>query len=409
MSSRRPRILFLTSTNLASNPRCLKEVSLALELGYSVKVFAFDMSNWTRRVEPGIISRLVGMEYVSLQASRKPFFPWLVNSVKASMARVLLKFGSSSTLLVSIVNDKRSLVLLSALRRELPSCDFVVAHNPGAFYPAWWLSNKTGIPFAVDMEDFHPGEGNAPLVNKAVADLMRFVLPQCSYVSFASPLIKEASLPFCNGVSVMPVINNVFSASEFNTKVPVVMASEKMQLVWFSQHISFNRGLEDFLPFLLPFADRIEVTLIGNADALFVDEVLSHYSFIEVKEPMPQEALNAALTSYDIGLALESGKADENRQLCLTNKIWAYLQAGLFIWANDTLAQVAFAAAFPAHTAIVDIAGDKELVTAFIRDGIEQLPAIRQGKAVRMRINEEVSWEAEKHNLANVWMQTISS
>jgi hypothetical protein len=41
----------------------------------------------------------------------------------------------------------------------------------------------------------------------------------------------------------------------------------------------------------------------------------------------------------DIGLALESKTADFNRDICLTNKILAYAQAGLYIFATDTFGQ----------------------------------------------------------------------
>ena len=57
---------------------------------------------------------------------------------------------------------------------------------------------------------------------------------------------------------------------------------------------------------------------------------------------MKQEALHDFLNQMDIGLALENTAADHNRNICLTNKILAYAQAGLYIFATDTYGQSQF-------------------------------------------------------------------
>jgi len=50
------KILFLTSTNLASNPRLLKELRLAVTHGYDCTVMQFQLGNWsdtaTQATEP---------------------------------------------------------------------------------------------------------------------------------------------------------------------------------------------------------------------------------------------------------------------------------------------------------------------------------------------------------------------
>lgn len=398
------RILFLTSTNLACGPRCLKEVELAHELGYEVTVFAFDMDNWTRSIESQIKQRLKNVKYHSLQTARKPVLPWLVTTMLGKAARILYKLGVRSTLVAAISADRRTFSILQALRKRKPKCDLVIAHNPGAFYPALRLSRKERIPFAVDMEDFHPGENNALTVRKAVADVMLAVLPSANYVSFASPLIQGSTLTMLKSAIHDPfVVNNVFPASEFPfCNVEDQESENKLKLVWFSQYINFGRGLDEVLPILGVFGKHLQLTLIGNVDVRFKEIVLDKYDFITLEAPLTQQLLNAELGKHDIGLAIESNNADENRKICLTNKIWAYLQAGLFIWASNTPAQIKFSQRFPEHTAVIDL-DNKDAIAFLLEKSLGILPQIRKTRIERWKVNQSVSWESEKKILANKW------
>ena len=57
---------------------------------------------------------------------------------------------------------------------------------------------------------------------------------------------------------------------------------------------------------------------------------------------MKQEDLHEFLSQMDIGLALENVEADDNRNICLTNKFLAYVQAGFYVLATDTFGQSQF-------------------------------------------------------------------
>lgn len=399
------RIVFLTSTNLACNPRCLKEVELACELGYQVAVYEFEFDNWTKEIEAKIRSRLHNVDFYSIQTSRKSLLPWLVTAIIERMARGVYRLGWRPGFISAIATSKRSFSLYAALKKDHLQCDLIIAHNPGAFYPALWLSNKTGAPFAIDIEDFHPGENNEPIVSKSVKDTMKYCLPGACYVSFASPLIQKATLkllPANNFSSI--VVNNVFSAKEF----PIPFSAEertvnnKVNLVWFSQYISFSRGLEDVLPLLAQYSEWLQLTLIGNIDIQFKKEILDKYNFITIKEPVSQEVLNAELVKYDVGLAIESVNSDENRKICLTNKIWAYLQAGLYIWATNTPAQREFSLQFPKHTSLFS-SSETDTLHEVIKSTINTLADIRNEKVKRWEINQTVNWEKERVTLGVQW------
>jgi hypothetical protein len=178
-----------------------------------------------------------------------------------------------------------------------------------------------------------------------------------------------------------------------------------LKLVWFSQNIDFNRGLEKILPVLDGFASEIELTLIGNLRSGFNHQQINHRKYIRVKEPLPQKMLHLSLDHYDIGLALEDGTEDENRNICLTNKIWAYVQAGLYIIASGTPAQVQFAAGYPDQVMVLpnDESGYKQIIGSLIL----QKKQIRIGKPGRFTAAKAISWEQESEKLLTIWAALI--
>ncbi len=242
----------------------------------------------------------------------------------------------------------------------------IIAHNPGSLYPAHKLSEKLGIPFHFDVEDFHPGEGISksdydPNSNP-MATLMKRLLPYADRVTFASPLIMKESLKLCHSIKYPIVINNCFPHCEFHS--PADLSSEahekgeasskassttKLRLVWYSQNINHSRGLEPLIEAIQGLRGEVALTLIGQLhDGFAASWIEPNRSFIETLEPMPQKDLHRSLVKFDIGLALEPGK-DFNNEIALSNKIWAYFQSGLFILATDTNAQQQFLQEHPKH------------------------------------------------------------
>ncbi|MBS1756688.1 MAG: hypothetical protein JSU03_05375, partial [Bacteroidetes bacterium] len=52
------RILFISTHNLATNPRLVKEIELALANGFSVEVVCFIFRNWSYAINEQMIERL---------------------------------------------------------------------------------------------------------------------------------------------------------------------------------------------------------------------------------------------------------------------------------------------------------------------------------------------------------------
>jgi hypothetical protein len=331
--------LFLTSTNLAVNPRLTKELQLATEHGFSCCVIQFRLGNWSDSITSEIEKKFPKVDFHSISATRHPFFMWLFSTILERILKYIpLNILSDRFLAYSI--SKRSILLMLMLNNLKVKFDWVIAHNPATFYPALVFSNKISAKLGIDIEDYHPGEtNNDRQISRMKAYLFK-IIPKANYISFSSPLILEKIQSDCNYLIQYAItVLNYFDKTDFIA--PVVTKKDTLQLVWFSQNISFDRGLEFILPLFEANNDLYELHLYGNLNDDFNKKYLSGLQNVFVHGTLPQKDLFLELCKYDVGLALEPGK-DLNNNLAISNKIIAYYQSGLYILATDTLGQTEF-------------------------------------------------------------------
>lgn len=398
-------ILFITSTNLASNPRCLKEIRFALQAGYKVSVIAFEMDNWTKEKEPLIREELKNaVQFYYISAKRKPFMPWLIAGLREKISRRLFSMGMRGRGITATGANRRSAQIKRLLGQKKIKTDFIIAHNPGAFYPAAYWAKRRNVPYAIDVEDYHPGEGNDPLQRQMQERLMQQTLPGAAYVSYASEPIMQETHKLLDAKNISDrhfVINNVFEENEFILSPP---ASGPLQLFWFSQNVDANRGLEIVLPVLDNFSTQLQLNLLGNRRQHFYEKHLAHRSYINCIEPVTQKELHRVAGQFDVGLAIEPG-ADLNNTLLLSNKIWVYFQSGLYILATETHGNKSFVNRFPAHASYVSL--DPERFHQSITDLLKNIHTIRKDKETRWRNAQQHGWSTEGRKILKYWNRVL--
>ncbi|MEJ8816959.1 hypothetical protein [Lacibacter sp. H407] len=401
------QIVFVTTSSLATNPRLVKEVELAVSLGYSVVVVAFSFENWSRPLNDRLKKRFGdAVKLVEISADRKPFIPWLISTVTQIVCKGLVWLGVRTKPILSQALQKRTILLLYVLRRLQGKADLVVAHNPGSFYPVQYYAQKHHIPFGVDVEDYHPGEYTDERSRQRMKELIQATLPYASYITTAAPLILKEVQKDCNGsLKQIATVLNYFEAAEF--VAPVAVSEHRFRFVWFSQHIAAGRGLEQLLRAIGSFANEAELHLYGHLDGAFFHSHIQHVVNVVVHKPLAQYELHALLGSYDVGVALEDAASNENRDLCITNKLLAYYQAGLFLFASNTKAQIDFLSQNPGHGIIT------QLSTEVLEKGIRQLinckKEIRQQALTRFMNASSFSSDLELMYVSNQWMRVLSS
>jgi glycosyltransferase involved in cell wall biosynthesis len=218
-------------------------------------------------------------------------------------------------------------------------------------------------------------------------------------VTAAAPLIGDAYRKNY-GVASTTVLN-VFPLSMAPAARAPGGGQGTLKAYWFSQTIGLDRGLQSFIQAMARTAARVTLDIRGSNRWGHGESLLALASDLGVADrvtllPMaaPQEMVTLA-AAYDIGLSLETD-VSENRRLCLTNKIFTYLLAGVPVLLSDTPAQRALAPDLGAAQRLVSLADPAAMAATL--DELASSPAARaEASASAWRLGRErYNWEVEK-------------
>jgi len=411
----RKNILFLTVSNLPTNPRLLKEIDL-ISKTHIITVVLWKLRNWSDKINKQLIQDRPHINFITLDASRNKLLQWFIWALIEKISRIIYPLSKSSLLINSLAHTRRSIQILNTIK-NIKEIDGIIAHNLGALFPAYYISKKRQIPFIYDIEDYDAGI-KVPQGGKYYKKYTEFLLKRCAQsanaLTSASTLIGKYTLDLIGGHTNHHVILNSFPTSEF---FEPKTNSEKstIRFVWFSQTISFGRGLEQlFESFCLPNFNpniKVHLTIIGNLDEDFNRKIIKPFQSrltkiitLNISPPLPQNKLHKELSKYDIGLALEIGK-DLNNKLAVSNKIIAYTQAGLYVLATNTMAQRHFIKDHP-NIGIVSSSSPHDL-SLIIKKIISNNTKIKANQLNRYKAAHKLSWENEATKLINIWNSTF--
>ena len=396
------RICIVTPGNLAFNPRVLKEADALQGAGYPVTVVACDYNEELRELDDQVIARA----------------PWAVVRVRRStvdrtMARVartvagaVNRGGANVPLALAERSERGAVPGLKPAAIAVPA-DLYIAHYVAALPAAAGAACHHGAMLGFDAEDFHSGEGGAghdeAFRMKMVETIEAAVLPSCVHATASSPLIAQA---YARRYAMIPpvVVLNVFPRELAPASRREGGAAGQLRAYWFSQTIGLDRGLQAFLGAMARSRARISLDIRGrnrwgHGDTLLaLARKLGIADRVALLDPAPPEEMVRLAAQYDIGLSLETD-ANQNRGLCLTNKIFTYLLAGIPVVLSDTPAQRAFAPALGAAGRLVSLADP-----AGMADSLDRLAAAPAGleaaKAAAWQLGQQrYNWETEKVGL----------
>ncbi|NTS43788.1 hypothetical protein HRG84_23100 [Flavisolibacter sp. BT320] len=400
-------ILFITTNSLATNPRLVKELWACLNAGHQATVISFSFQNWSGPLDEKIRGKLAGhANLILLSGDRTDKWQWMASTAMNVTARYLSKVFPSNLYLATISFSKRSWLLLNKLKMVHGSYDLVIAHNPGAFVPAHYFAKRHKVPLGIDLEDYHPGESSIPEEVRRSEYVLESVCQQAAILTASSQRILCEAKKWLDGKPVTTtVIRNVFS--RHHQPAFKDLAVEPLKLIWFSQTVGLNRGIQDaILAMNRVTSGFMELTIAGYCQS-GVREQLSQLLTkgkhrLRFLDPLPEADLIETCSRHHIGLALEPGFS-LNNELALSNKLFAYLLAGNAVVASETKAQKEFMQAYEGIGQSYPIGAVESLARIF-STYIEQPILLQKTRDAAWRLAKtELNWEEESGRFLQIY------
>jgi glycosyltransferase involved in cell wall biosynthesis len=353
------RICIVTSAHISYNPRAMKEADALAAAGHDVRVVGLNREDDKCRLDAEIV------------ASR----PWAYDVVDARRSTAM---GSLRVLGSRVRMESSSVILAFApfpgvlergYSRYFPEllarlaaieADLFIAHNLPALPVAVVAARRCGAKIGFDAEDFHRGEfaaesGNERVYEQTIA-IERKYIPCCDYVTAASDGIA-AAYSEALGIPRPTSILNVFPLSSREVQLSDhalrgERSDSELSLYWCSQVIGPGRGLEIAVKALSLLQGRFTLALrghwmLGYRDALMelAGRLRVDHLIRELPVSRPEELVSRA-SMHDIGLACEIPNT-VNHRIAVSNKLLAYLVAGIPVAASDVPGQATIMANIP--------------------------------------------------------------
>lgn len=397
------KVVLITSGQPSLNPRLVKEADALAATGYSVTVLYAYWNGWGTEIDRDL---LLSKKWKAICVGGNPvnqrviyFLSRLIHKVSLLATR-----KTRSKLLADFAIARSSFLLI----REAPrhKADLYIGHNLGALPASVNAARKNNAKSGFDAEDFHRFEldNNIQAFQHQLAIYLEDkYIPQVDYLTTSSPGISSAYRALYQHKSPVTVLN-VFPAA-FQIPAIVRKANDVVKLFWFSQTISHGRGLKECIGALkLINNPLIELHLLGfvtESDKRQLTDFADKQVNMVFYPPIPPDQIIQLAATFDIGLAPEEN-APYNRQLCLTNKIFTYMQAGLAIIASDTAAQTALLKQYHGTGLVYQCGNSRSLADQMMFYWDHRQALLEAKKASFSIARKELNWETESKKFLKV-------
>lgn len=385
------RITIVTSGNVSTSPRVVKEADALAGAGHTVRVVAVDAlpDNGVRDLAV-MVGRSWTLDRVNLRRGASVGF---LHRASGAGWRTAAKYLGLADRYVS-----RYMGLLIRAAAAQPA-DLVIGHTlaglPVAVHAAERLDARAGF----DIEDFHsgelPSERRYDAERAIVTDVERRYLPRCARVTASAPGIADA-VATRYGISRPHVVLNTFPRAERPAGAARTRGAVP-SLYWYSQVIGPGRGIEDAVAAVAMLDVPVELHLRGTLDPEFAAQVVGRPRVL-LLPPVPPPELVGRAAEHDIGLALEQ-PVTENRALCVTNKLFTYMLAGLAVIATDTPGQREVLGEAPG-SGLLYPAGQPSILAEGVRQLLRDPVELARAKsAAWTAADRRFNWEHESQSL----------
>jgi glycosyltransferase involved in cell wall biosynthesis len=292
--------------------------------------------------------------------------------------------------------------------------DLYIAHCLDALPAAARAARCHGAKLGFDAEDDHVGELADTPENQLDIAIRRQIeaefLPQCHHLTASSPGIARAYAER-HGVTMTPILN-VFPLSQAPSGPAAGSCGRPLSVYWFSQTIGPGRGLECFIKALGKIRGGVTLSVRGSDFLGYSAQLKRLAARIGVTDAIsflpsaPPDEMAKLASQHDVGLASELS-TPPNRAICLSNKIFTYLLAGIPLLMSNTPAQREIAHELGNAARVVDLA-DPDSTAAAVAAWALNEQALLVAKHTAWRIaRARFNWDREKELFLRSVRQTL--
>ena len=408
------KIVLVTSSQPSLNPRLVKEADALANAGYEVTVIGQFWNSWATDTDKILLTKKK-WKFVRVAGSpTEESSTYLFSRVVHKVARCISKKGILNYYLAELSTNRCFYQLYKEAIKQ--KADLYIGHNPGGLAPAILAAKHHGVKCGFDAEDYHrleySNDPSHPDV-KYKTFLEEKYFPLTDYLITSSPNITKQyeqhfpELSFNTILNVFPRVSDI--------RIGEAKGNEPLKLFWFSQTIGPNRGLDEVIEAMkIIGSPMIELHALGYPR----EQAISHYRGLAEKygfapnqlnfyTPIPPDDIFKFAANFDVGLATEIG-IPFNRTICLTNKIFTYIQAGLAIAASNTTAQQDLLSKYPGCGDLFDMKNAPSLAKV-LKSFLGNRAWLNKAKNQSYTYGQEaLNWETESSNFLKIVQDTLS-
>ncbi len=372
------RITIITGQHLTANPRVWKEANALASRGYFVTIY----TTWYNPLLLTEDKKLID-NAVNYLPSFSLIYSWN-NGILVSFARALKKAANYIFKCFNISSIYQEIYLPGIqLKRILNTpADLFICHQEAGLLLGVQLLKK-GKKVAFDFEDWYAEDypncfRPVKLFRKNEAHALKYA----EYVTCPSDSMSKALQQYYKFDRQVSVVYNSFPSGNIQDnhiqKIP-------NSLVWFSQTVGPNRGIEDFINVLKLLDIPVEIHFIGFSSISYKQYLLECLNDtphnVKIHSSMKHSDMINFVKQFEYGLALEDSFS-LSRNLTVSNKILLYLQLNLHVFATSTKGHLELKSNFGDSISYIEAgktSANAELIRSMLIRGVNK-PAIEMGK-----------------------------
>jgi len=400
------KICLITPGHIATNPRLIKEADSLLAAGFDVHIIFTQYMQYLLKDDELLLSKYPNLTYDVLDWVKKNNRYRILGGIVQRCCKGLSKFFRTNIFLHKFILNRH--YLWQYKKAISAKANFYIAHNSGAIAIASDAAKKNNVRFGFDAEDFHRGESLSHTEQTSLIHVEDHYIPLANHLTAASDLIGEGYEKIYH--KKFRTILNVFSKQRLNDKKN--SENGALKLFWFSQTIGPERGIENTINALNISKHEFELHLLGDVTLSYKEHLYNLAStkkkYLYFHKPIAPDEVFDIAKKFDIGLATESS-TPYNRNICLTNKIFTYIQCGLAVIATNTFAQGRLIKKYPEIGFLFDQNAPHQLANLLDKYSEDRILLNIHKKAAYELGQNEFNWETESKKFLQIIEKTLNA